>query len=92
MKNSETTIVSRENKILSSKKLYSISKNICYLSSFSLLASMMTLIVYASDNLVMRVGSSGIWGALIFLLSGLVCKARLDHISSIELYRRKNGA
>jgi hypothetical protein len=92
MNHNETTIINRDNRILSGRKQYSVFKKIFYLLSFSSLASTLMLIFYGTDSLLARAGSIGIWGALIFLLFGLVCKGRLDHISSIELYRKQNNA
>jgi hypothetical protein len=92
MNHNETTIINRDNRILSGRKQYSVFKKIFYLLSFFSLTGTLLLIFYGTDSQLARAGSGGIWGALIFLLFGLLCKARLDHISSIELYRRQNYA
>ena len=92
MNSNEARIISRENRILGHRKLYSNLRNIFYLLTLLLLVGTVTLIVYGSDGLFERVGSLGIWSAFVCLLFGVLCKARLEHISSIELHRRQSNA
>ena len=92
MNSNEARIINRENRILGHKKLYSNLKNIFYLLTFLSMVGTVALIIYGSDDQFERVGSLGLWSAFVSLLFGILCKARLEHISSIELYRRQSNA